>query len=67
MSQLSDKLTVTFLEERAIVAELDRRGAAEGADRSTLIRRAIRKLLFSMPEVPTFEYSPEQAEPITAE
>lgn len=58
------RLVVDELPE--IVARLDAIAEAEGIARADVLRRAIRRLIFSSPEVPTFGNSPEQTEPINA-
>jgi len=46
---------ITFREEESIVGLLDGVAKAEGSDRSTVIRRAIRKMLAEL------SYLPEEA------
>jgi hypothetical protein len=69
---ISDKPKICLVvdEESAIVARLDAIAAAEGIARSDVLRRAIRRLLFSLPNVPASEnisiISDPTADPITA-
>lgn len=58
MSEKS-QIKITFDEEASIIARLDAVAELEGTSRAALIRRAIRRLVFSLPTVPTFENIPE--------
>lgn len=62
------KIRLVVDEEPAIVARLDAIADAEGIARADVLRRAIRRLLFSLPIVPTSESVPEmtEADPIAA-
>jgi predicted transcriptional regulator len=61
------KIRIVVDEDAAIVERLDAIAAAESISRADVLRRAIRRLVFSMPTVPTFENISvdESAEPIT--
>lgn len=66
---MSDKAKIRLVvdEDAAIVARLDAIAEAEGIARSDVLRRAIRRLLFSMPTIPASEnisatYLPESIE-----
>lgn len=64
---MTDKdMKLSFDEDPRIVARLDAIAEAEGTSRAALIRRAIRQLVFSSPNVPTFGNSPEPAETVGA-
>lgn len=52
------KIRLVVDEDAAIVAKLDAIAEAEGIARSDVLRRAIRRLLFSLPNVPTNENIP---------
>ena len=61
------KIRLVVDEDAAIVARLDAIAEAEGIARSDVLRRAIRRLLFSLPNVPANEnipatYLPESIE-----
>ncbi len=62
---MTDKTKVRLVvdEEAAIVARLDAIAAAEGIARSDVLRRAIRRLLFSLPNVPAIENIPPADQP----
>jgi predicted transcriptional regulator len=49
------KIRIVVDEDAAIVERLDAIAAAESISRADVLRRAIRRLVFSMPTVPTFE------------
>lgn len=57
------KVRLVVDEDAAIVARLDAIAESEGIARSDVLRRAIRRLLFSLPNVPTFGNSPEVDQP----
>jgi len=60
------KIRIVVDEDAPIVERLDAMAEAEGLSRSDMLRRAIRRLLFSS-AIPTFGNSPEaDADPITA-
>jgi hypothetical protein len=56
------KIRLVVDEDAAIVARLNAIAEAEGIARSDVLRRAIRRLLFSMPSIPTFGNPPEVTE-----
>lgn len=62
---MSDKSKIRLVvdEDAAIVARLDAIAANEGIARSDLLRRAIRRLLFSLPNVPAGENISLASEP----
>lgn len=47
------KIRITVDEDRTIVAKLDAIAEAEGLARADVLRRAIRRLIFSMPDILT--------------
>lgn len=51
---------VTLNEDIDIVQKLDTIAADEGTSRSALVRRAIRQMLFSVPNIPTFGNIPNE-------
>ncbi len=53
------KIRIVVDEDAAIVAKLDAIAEAESISRSDVLRRAIRRLVFSVPTSPTFGVSPE--------
>lgn len=57
------KIRIVVDEDAAIVARLDAMAEAEGIARSDILRRAIRRLVFSLPQVPTFGNNPEVDQP----
>lgn len=59
------KIRIVVDEDAAIVARLDAIADAESISRADVLRRAIRRLVFSTPAVPTFGDAPEP-EPIEA-
>lgn len=59
------KIRLVVDEDVAIVAKLDAIAADEGIARSDVLRRAIRRLVFSSPTVPTFGNNPEVDLPTT--
>lgn len=62
-----NKIRIVVDEDAAIVARIDEIAEAEGIARADILRRAIRRLLFSMPSVLTSENIPrEQTTDITA-
>lgn len=62
-----NKIRIVVDEDAAIVARIDEIAEAEGIARADILRRAIRRLLFSMPSVLTSENIPrEQATDVTA-
>lgn len=65
---MTDKIKIRLVvdEDAAIVAQLDAIAASEGIARADVLRRAIRRLLFSLSTVPTFENYSEPTEPVTA-
>lgn len=60
------KIRVVVDEDVAVIERLDAMAKAEGVARSDMLRRAIRKLVFSSPAVPTFGNIPEPAETVNA-
>lgn len=54
------KIRIVVDEEPEIVARLDALGNAEGLSRSDMLRRAIRRLVFSVPSVPVVENIPQK-------
>jgi metal-responsive CopG/Arc/MetJ family transcriptional regulator len=61
------KIRIVVDEDEAIVARLDEMAEAEGIARADMLRRAIRRLLFSMPDILTSDkVSREQTTDITA-
>lgn len=54
------KIRIVVDEDAEIVARLDAIAAAESISRSDVLRRAIRKLVFSSPTVPTFGNCPDE-------
>lgn len=62
-----NKIRIVVDEDAAIVARIDEIAEAEGIARADILRRAIRRLLFSMPDVLTSENIPrKQTTDITA-
>lgn len=59
------KIRIVVDEDAPIVERLDAIAEAEGLSRSDILRRAIRRLIFSS-NVPTFGKIPEPAEPVEA-
>ena len=60
------KIRIVVDEDAPIVERLDALAEAEGLSRSDMLRRAIRRLIFT-PNVPTFGNNPEPAaEPVNA-
>lgn len=57
------KIRIVVDEDAAIVAKLDAIADAESISRSDVLRRAIRRLVFSTPTSSTFGSSPEVDEP----
>lgn len=57
------KIRIVVDEDAAIVALLDMIAEAESISRADVLRRAIRRLVFSSPAKPTFGNSPEETEP----
>lgn len=55
-----DREMVSFVEDAEILRQLDARAKLEATNRSALLRRAVRMLLFSLPAVPTFENNPKE-------
>ena len=55
------KEMVSFLEDREITRQVDELAEREGTNRSAIIRRAIRALLFNLSSVPTSEKYPRKA------
>lgn len=60
------KITISIQEDPQMLARIDQMAEEEGTSRSAIIRRAIRRLVFSTSAVPTFGNSPESAETINA-
>ena len=60
------KIRIVVDEDTDIVAKIDAMAEAEGLSRSDMLRRAIRRLLFSLPVVPVGEIIPDPAEPVEA-
>lgn len=58
------KVRIVVDEDESIVKRLDAIAEAEGIARSDVLRRAIRRLLFSMPNVLTDEKFSSAAEPV---
>lgn len=54
------KIRIVVDEDAEIVKKLDAMADAEGIARSDVLRRAIRRLIFSLPNVPTFGNIPEK-------
>jgi len=52
------KIRIVVDEDAAIVERLDAIAAAESISRADVLRRAIRRLVFSVPSVPAFGNSP---------
>lgn len=63
---MTDKpqVKVSFDEDAEIMQRIDAIAESEGTSRSAIIRRALRRLLFSMPSVPTCGSVP-QMQPTT--
>lgn len=62
-----DKIRLVVDEDKTIVARIDEIAEAEGLARADILRRAIRRLLFSMPDILTSDkLSTEQPADITA-
>lgn len=57
------QVKVSFDEDAEIMRRIDAIAESEGTSRSAIIRRAIRRLLFSMPSIPTSEKS-SQMQPL---
>lgn len=55
----SRKITFSVVDDIEIVELLDRMADEEATSRGAIVRRAIRRLLFSLPTVPTFTDNPE--------
>lgn len=53
------KIRIVVDEDAEIVARLDALAEAEGLSRSDMLRRAIRRLLFSLPSIPISGNIPE--------
>jgi hypothetical protein len=53
------KVRIVVDEDAAIVARLDAIAEAESISRADVLRRAIRRLVFSAPAVPAFGSDPE--------
>lgn len=53
------KIRIVVDEDAAVVALLDAIAEAESISRADVLRRAIRRLVFSSPTVPTFGNCPE--------
>jgi metal-responsive CopG/Arc/MetJ family transcriptional regulator len=49
---MSDKIRIVVDEDASIVARLDALAESEGLSRADMLRRAIRRMLFSLPSVP---------------
>lgn len=58
-----EQVKITFDEEAGIISRLDAIAESEGTSRAALIRRAIRRLVFSSPIIPTFGNEPEVKTP----
>lgn len=56
------KEMVSFLEDKAIIEQVDKMAQREGSNRSALLRRAVRMLLFSLPAVPIIGKDSEPGE-----
>lgn len=63
---MSDKIRIVVDEDASIVARLDALAETEGLSRSDMLRRAIRRLLFSLPAVPEIGINPKEDEQVTA-
>lgn len=63
---MSDKIRIVVDEDASIVARLDALAETEGLSRSDMLRRAIRRLLFSLPTVPDFGNNPKDDEQVAA-
>lgn len=59
------KIRIVVDEDESIVLRLDAIAESEGIARSDILRRAIRRLLFSMPNVLTDEKFPSDQRPAT--
>ena len=61
------KVTFSIVEDAHIIALLDQMAEEEGTSRGAIVRRAIRRLLLSLPTAPTFaNISEEENNPIAA-
>lgn len=63
---MSDKIRIVVDEDASIVARLDALAETEGLSRSDMLRRAIRRLLFSLPTVPEIGNDPKEQESVAA-
>lgn len=63
---MSDKIRIVVDEDTEIVGRIDAIADAEGTSRAAIIRRAIRRMLLSLPTVPTCGYIPQDDEQVTA-
>lgn len=54
------KEMVSFIEDTKIIEQVDALALHEGTNRSAIFRRAIRKLLFSLSPIPTYENDPQK-------
>jgi len=59
------KIRIVVDEDATIVARIDAIAKSESISRSDVLRRAIRRLVFSMPQTSTFGVSPEVNNPDT--
>lgn len=60
------KIRIVVDEDAEIVRQLDAIAADESISRADVLRRAIRRLVFSSSKVPTFGNNPESTESVTA-
>ena len=63
---MSDKIRIVVDEDATIVARLDELADVEGLSRSDMLRRAIRRLLFSLPSVPEIGNNSKEGEKVAA-
>lgn len=57
---------VSFDEDIDIMRRVDEIAESEGTSRAAIIRRAIRRMLLSLPTVPTSGYIPQDEESVAA-
>lgn len=63
---MSDRIRIVVDEDAGIVARLDELAEIEGLSRADILRRAIRRLLFSLPTVPEIGINPKEGEQVAA-
>lgn len=61
---MSDKIRIVVDEDASIVARLDALAETEGLSRADMLRRAIRRMLFSLPIVPENGNNPKEQEQV---